>query len=211
MFGDDTTQNWDDIHGSKAKDTHGNESRSLVHVERPNNEHWQDTEAPIRNTVDDGGDVGGDGDGVVLQAFTGGARCLLPEHADGSALEQDNHEVGGSEENTADHEDAQEPDVKFDDRETNEEQADGQLDERGRQDVEDLAGEPVLQHHTMLAMSPPATHYLPPRTLSAFVLASGVRSSLCLPVPQYHPPSCTERYDVNSACRQEKSVGCISM
>lgn len=210
MPGNNTTPDCGDIHGSKAEDTHGYESRSLVHVERPDDEHWQDTETPIRNAVDDGGDVGGDGDGVVLQAFTGGARCLLPEDADGPALEQDNHQVGGSKEDTADHEDAEEPDVELDDRETNKEQADGQLDERGSEDVEDLAGEPILQH-TILAMSLPVSHHLPPRTLSAFVLASGVRSSLCLPVPQYHPPNCTDRYDVKRACRQEKSVNCITI
>lgn len=86
---------WDkksNLHSAKSQNHENRKLRSLVHVELPDNEGWQNTECPIRPTTDGR---------VRVNRFNGDARVnavslhssvLAPEVGDGPALENEKEE-----------------------------------------------------------------------------------------------------------------------
>lgn len=114
--------------GREAEETSDENLGASLHVERLDHEDRQNAEDPIASAIDNGcGQVHAQHD-LVLPAFPGSSRRVLPPSARRVALKRGHEEVARPAETDPDHDDAQNPDVESRDGDPEEEQADCYLE-----------------------------------------------------------------------------------
>lgn len=107
------------------------------------NPEWKQSESPVCDHVETGdGENKTDEDiGVQASSIVG---VQSPERSDRVALEQENEEQNWSEKHGQDHDHSDDPYMEFVGRDSEQKVSNADFEKAGRQDVEDLAEEPVL-------------------------------------------------------------------
>lgn len=114
--------------GREAEETPDENLGASLHVERLDHEDRQYPEDPIASAIDNGrGEIHAQHD-LVFPAFPGGSRRFQPPGARRVTLKHGHEEVARPADADPNHDDAQNPDVESRDGDSEEEQADSNLE-----------------------------------------------------------------------------------
>lgn len=132
------------VHGCKSKNCTNDGLGPDLHLQFPHNEDGQCSEDPICHRIQYGYNIGGVDHECGVQTFARVGWFEIPPERDWTTLEKDNGAVDGSSHDTADHDDSDDPNVQWFHGNSQEEEADGDLEHGGCQCIEEFTEEPKL-------------------------------------------------------------------
>lgn len=118
---------WSNLQSGESKNTGDQNFGLSFHLQLPDDEEWQHSKSPVRDTVEYGDDVGVDNDDGGRKAFAMMIRMQIPPERDGSALKSDQKAVRDRKDDVEDHNPADNPDMRSDNGDAEEEETDANL------------------------------------------------------------------------------------
>jgi hypothetical protein len=114
----------ENLQSGESKNTGDQNFGLSFHLQFPDDEEWQHSKSPVRDTIEYGYDIGVDNDDGRREAFAMMIRTQVPPERYGPALKSDQKAVRDRKDDVEDHNPADNPDVCSDDGDAQEEETD---------------------------------------------------------------------------------------
>jgi hypothetical protein len=140
------------LQSSKSQDTRNHNLGLAFHLQLPDDKEGQDTKRPVGHGIKHRNDVRVDNDDFRRDALAMVIGVKVPPEVNGFALEGDEKTVRNGEDDVANHDGADNPDVSAVDGDTKQEKANADFEGCGCERVRDFAEEPVLLVGTSVSL-----------------------------------------------------------